>query len=167
VATSITLPAAGDSNWSGVLNTAVTTVRDAADNRKQVDTVTGVKTAAYTAAPWEIVRADISGGSFPVMLPSASTRWEVAVKVLVASPTLGSTSVVVTASGTDVINVSGTTALSLSYLNQSKMFISDGAGTVTAVAGDLVKAVLDQIYAPISVSGKSAPTRTYARISFR
>ena len=31
MATTITLPAANDSNWAGVLNTAITTVRDATD----------------------------------------------------------------------------------------------------------------------------------------
>jgi hypothetical protein len=64
---------------------------------------TGVKTAAYTAAPYDLVRVNTSGGAVTITLPNGpADRIIIGVKVITSGNTC-----TIAAAGTDVFNVGG------------------------------------------------------------
>jgi hypothetical protein len=116
--------------------------------------VTGVKTANYTAALWDLVRCDTTGGSFTVTLPAASGgKGRVAIKLVTAVSTLN-----LALTGADHFNTStGPTTGTLTLANQGIVVESDGSGVWTVTADDLPLTTLDGRYvAKSTVSGKGS-----------
>lgn len=78
---------------------------------------TAVKTANYSASANEFVPVDNTSGNVTITLPTApADRTLIGGKIVTLG---GSNNLVFSAGGTDVINKSGTTTLTLNYLNQS------------------------------------------------
>ena len=106
-------------------------------------TTTAVKTGAHTAAPFELVRTDATGGGFTVTLPAASVAGQVvAVKLLTTS---GSNTVSVARAGSDTIN-NGATSVTLTLADEAIELVSNGAGVWTVPAGRITLASLDARY---------------------
>jgi hypothetical protein len=105
-----------------------------------------VKTAAYTAAAYEIVPVDASGGSVAIALPNApEDSTPVAVKLIAVS---GSNTVTISTQGLDVFNkAGGSTSTTLSLLNQSVVVEYDAASKVwTVVSTDIPLSQSDARY---------------------
>lgn len=112
-------------------------------------TRTAVKTANYTAAQWELVPCNTSGGAFTVTLPAASGgKSRVAIKLVTAGNTL-----TVALTGSDHFNTgTGPTTGTLTLANQGIVAESDGAGIWTVTADDLPLSALDARYVAASTA---------------
>lgn len=108
------------------------------------ETVTSVKTAAYTAAVGEFVRCDASAGGFTVTLPAAPVKGSVVVVRKI--DTSSNTVLVQRGNGTDAFNVEGgPTGLQLATPGQSVTLRYDSG--IWHVAGhSLTVYGLDQRY---------------------
>ena len=107
------------------------------------ETVTSVKTVAYTAAVGEFVRCDASAGGFTVTLPAAPVKGSV---VVVRKIDTTNNTVIVQRSGTDVFNVSnGPTTLQLMTPGQSVTLRYD-TGIWHVIAHSLTVVGLDGRY---------------------
>lgn len=98
---------------------------------------TGIKTAAYSAAPGDEVIADCSAGNVPVTLPNAPPdKTRVALKVVSVNATPGTYSATLLCAGSDTFNVtSGPTTLTFTAKYQgsiAKYQASTKIWTVTA-----------------------------------
>lgn len=112
-------------------------------------TVTATKTSAYTAQIGEFVKADPSGGSFNVTLPTGAKQGDqVGVRRLAVG---GTNTVGVIKQGTDTIN-GGTTPLSLVLDTETFILTSNGAGDWTVTAGHKSVSSLDSRYVPLAQS---------------
>lgn len=106
-------------------------------NAEQLLSPTPVQTAAYTAAPGDLVAADISSGGFTVKLPNAPANGtRVAVKVINTSLAHQYLLTVAT-QGSDVLNKSGGgTSFTLVLLNQGAVFQYYAAGAIWYLTTD-------------------------------
>lgn len=122
-------------------------------------TTTAVKTGSYTAAPWELVRCDATGGSFTVTLPSAAIAGQqVAVKLLA---TTGANTVTVSRAGSDTINNAATTIV-LTLTDEAVVFTSNGSGVWTVAQGRLTLTSMDARYRQAS---RGALTGAYVPVT--
>lgn len=88
-----------------------------------VETITGIKTATYTANYGEFVQYDTTGGAFPINLPTAVGRAGQVIQM--GNATASTTALTATATGGQTINGSATLALTTAH--GVKTFRSDGA----------------------------------------
>jgi hypothetical protein len=110
-----------------------------------------VKTAPYTAAVWELVTVDTTGGSVAVTLPSGASVGDV---VAVRRADASANTLTVQRSGSDVISSGTTTATSTTITLQDSVqeFVSSGSGTWTVVGGHRSLAALDSRYVTSAVA---------------
>jgi hypothetical protein len=108
-------------------------------------TPTGIKTAAYTANPGDLVEVDASGGNVPVTLPSTpADQTVVAVKMV---KTAGGNTATVSTSGGATFNDDGSTSITLKLANQSTIVQYEAAANVWIVlSGDVPLSQLDARY---------------------
>lgn len=123
--------------------------------------VTGLKTAAYSAAVNEFVPLDTTAGTFAVTLPAAPIDGSrVTVKWVVG----GAVPTVVT-SGSDVFNVAGgATSAPVGVLNQAITFVYKATGAIWYLETSLSLGGLDTRFAPnvpVVTSVVSSATPTY------
>lgn len=111
--------------------------------KANVLTRTAVKTANYTAALWDLVPCDTSGGAFTLTLPAASGgKGRIAVKLVTAGNTLN-----LALTGADKFNATGgATTGTLTLTNQGILAESDGSGIWTVTADDIPLTGLDARY---------------------
>jgi hypothetical protein len=113
------------------------------DRRSTAWSVTGTKTAPYTATLGELVPVDTTGGAVTVTLPPATAAGMVAVRLIA-----GTAAVTIAAAGTDTIDGAATTSVSLA--GGTRTLVTTGAGGwYTLAAGNPVSA-LDTRYAALA-----------------
>jgi hypothetical protein len=121
-------------------------------------TRTAVKTGNYTAALWDLVPCNTSGGSFTLTLPAASSgKGRIAGKLITAGNTLN-----LALTGSDHFNSSsGPTTGTLTLTNQGFIAESDGVSIWTITADDLPLSQLDGRYLqPSQVAPLAQPGQT-------
>jgi len=158
-----TWPTHGEKNWDSDLNASLGTVvsrlnahadqhvtggadpiAPSAIGAQSRFTVTATE-SAYTAAPWELVLCDPTGGTFTVTLPAANVAGQmVAVKNLAASVVVS-----VARAGSDVIN-SASTSTQVQLQDQVITLTSDGAGHWWISGGQKTVGSLDGRYVQLS-----------------
>jgi hypothetical protein len=119
-------------------------------------TPTAVKTAAYTAAPGDLVPVDTTAGAVTITLPTApADRTRIAIKMVAQG---GTNAVTVAAGGADVFNkTGGGTTLTLSLLLQAVNLQYRASGAIWyVVSDDLALAQLDARYAGFDTTAPSS-----------
>lgn len=90
-------------------------------------TVTALKTGTYTAAMWELVRCDPSGGGFTVNLPTAASRG--GEELVVKNATSSTNTITLDGNSSETIDGSATTTITTAW--GVKHLVSDGTNWLT------------------------------------